>query len=262
MTNSPNSTQAGPPAKAPAQIRQITMKELALLMIAIFFTAGLVGGYWVYVQQKESYAKGTTTIDLSKDLTPANPQPVIGGQNQVALPVLTAASPVTFKTTDSMHADIYFDFDRSRLRADAVAILQEKAEVLKGDNNWAVLVQGYADQHGPAEYNRTLASRRAGAVKQFLVELGIPDTSIKVVTLGQEGSICDDQSKECQRHNRRVHLEMMKLGVRESALVPASSTFVTQQEKEGDSALTKDQDLTEHDEKSVSGEPEASSETR
>jgi peptidoglycan-associated lipoprotein len=161
-----------------------------------------------------------------------------------------------------MHADVYFDFDRSRLRADAVAILQEKAEVLKGDNNWAILVQGYADQHGPAEYNRTLASRRAGAVKQFLVELGIPDTSIKVVTLGKDASICDDQSKECQRLNRRVHLEMMKLGMREATLIPASSKLVTQQEQDGDSALTEDQDRPEQDEKPVSGEPEISPETR
>jgi peptidoglycan-associated lipoprotein len=262
MTNSPNSTQGGPPAKASAKISQITMKEMALLTLAIFFTAGLVGGYWVYVQQKESYAKGTTTISLSKDSNPPNSQPVIGGQNQLTSPVSTGYSPAAFKTADSMHADIYFDFDRSRLRADAVAILQEKAEVLKGDNNWAVLVQGYADQHGPAEYNRTLASRRAGAVKQFLVELGLPDTSIKVVTLGQEGSICDDQSKECQRHNRRVHLEMMNLGPREAALVPASSRLVTQQEKDGDSAITKDQAVTVQDEKPVSGEAEVSSEPR
>jgi len=256
MTNSPNSNQTGPSAKTPVQVTQVTMKELALLMVAILVSAGLVGAFWFYVQQKESFARGTTTISLTKDTNPPD------SQKQVAPPVSMTASPLMVKMMDPMHADIYFDFDRSRLRADAVAILQEKAEVLKGDNNWAVLVQGYADQHGPAEYNRTLASRRAGAVKQFLVELGIPETSIKVVTLGQEGSICDDQSKECQRLNRRVHLEMMKLGVRESAVVPALSTIVRQHDKDGDPPLTEDQDLTEEDEKSVSGEPEVSSETR
>jgi len=261
MMNSPNSTQGAPPAKAPAQISQITKKELALLIVTVLFSAGLIGGYWFYVQQKESHAKGTTTINLSKDLTPPIPQPVTGDQKHTPT-VSIGPSGVTLKTEDSMHADIYFDFDRSRLRADAVALLQEKAEVLKGDKNWAVLVQGYADQHGPAEYNRALASRRAGAVKQFLVELGIPDTSIKVVTLGQEGSICDDQIKECQRLNRRVHLEMMKLGVREAALIPASSRFVTQEEENRESALTQDSDLTEQDEELASGEPEGSSETR
>jgi peptidoglycan-associated lipoprotein len=57
-----------------------------------------------------------------------------------------------------------------------------------------------------------LALRRAQAVRQFLVELGVPETAIKVVTIGKEGTICDDQGKECQRLNRRVHLEMRNLG--------------------------------------------------
>jgi outer membrane protein OmpA-like peptidoglycan-associated protein len=74
-----------------------------------------------------------------------------------------------------------------------------------------VLVQGYADRQGPAEYNRTLAQRRATGVKQFLVELGVPEASIKVVTIGQEGSLCDEPSTECQQLNRRVHLEIRKL---------------------------------------------------
>ncbi len=242
MTNSPNVPQSGLPAKSTAQITQVTMKELALLAVAIFFTAGLVGGYWFYVQNKERYASGTTTISLSNESNPAGPQPVLEGSNPVVPSVLAASSQPTFKATNSVHADIYFDFDKSRLRADAAAILQEKAAILRGDKNWAVLVQGYADQHGPAEYNRTLASRRAGAVKQFLVELGVPGTSIKVVTLGQEGSICDDESKECQRLNRRVHLEMMQLGIRESALIPASSSVVSQQQQDVDSAITDEQD--------------------
>ena len=111
-----------------------------------------------------------------------------------------------------MHADIYFDFDRSRLRADAVTTLQEKAEILKKEWNWSILVQGHADQYGPLEYNKALAFRRAQAVQQFLVELGVPEAAIKVVTIGKEATICEDQGKECQRLNRRVHLEMRNLG--------------------------------------------------
>jgi outer membrane protein OmpA-like peptidoglycan-associated protein len=172
------------------------------VVAAVLFIGGLIGGYWFYSQQTESRAEGTVTGNA----LPA--KPVL-----VSVPaVSTPASAPALKSTDTMHADVYFDFDRSRLRADAVGILQEKAEILKKEGHWAVLIQGYADQHGPAEYNKTLALRRAGAVKEFLVELGVPETSIKVVTLGKDGSICDDQSNGCQRLNRRVHLEMMKLG--------------------------------------------------
>ena len=48
-------------------------------------------------------------------------------------------------------------------------------------------------------------------MKQFLVELGVPEPSIKVVTIGQEGALCDEPSAECQQLNRRVHLEIRKL---------------------------------------------------
>src|SRR5437867_13123328 len=213
MLNTPDQTQA---AAAPAgrmnsvgtgrtdqgaKVMQIQLKEVAIVVSVLLVIGGLVGGYWLYTQQEESYGGGT--IIFSKDAKPAvtlNAQPAVNGPAakgvaaSTTIPGLVPAS----KTTDSIHADIYFDFDRSRLSADGVAILQEKAAVLKKDGSWAVLVQGYADQYGPAAYNKALASRRAEAVKQFLVELGIPETSIKVVTLGKEGAICDDQSKECQ----------------------------------------------------------------
>jgi len=109
------------------------------------------------------------------------------------------------------HADVYFDFKSTRLRADAVRVLQDTTGLMDLANAWVVLVQGHADRQGPAEYNRVLAQRRAQAVKQFLVELGVPETSIKLVTLGQDGLLCDDPGKECQELNRRVHLEFRKL---------------------------------------------------
>src|SRR5437773_7022845 len=248
-----------------AKVMQIQLKEVAIVVFALLLIGGLVGGYWLYTQREESYGEGN--IIFSKDAKPAvmlNAQPAVTGP--------AAKGVAATKTTDSIHADIYFDFDRNRLSADGVAILQEKAAVLKKDGSWAVLVQGYADQHGPAAYNKTLASRRAGAVKQFLVELGIPETSIKVVTLGKEGAICDDQSKECQRLNRRVHLEMMKLDLSAAALAPSSAVANPQPQSSGagvatsfrtDSELAEDQDLTEQDEASVlSRETETSSTTR
>jgi len=244
-----------------AKVMQIQLKEVAIVVFALLVIGGLVGGYWLYTQQEESYGEGT--IIFSKDAKPTvtlNAQLAVTGPAAKGVPVSTTIPglvPAT-KTTDSIHADIYFDFDRSRLSADGVAVLQEKAAVLKKDGSWAVLVQGYADQHGPAAYNKTLAARRAGAVKQFLVELGIPETSIKVVTLGKEGAICDHQSKECQRLNRRVHLEMMKLDLSAAALSTAVANPEPQSSGGGvatsfstDSEPAEDQDLPEQDNASV-----------
>ncbi|HXU91943.1 MAG TPA: OmpA family protein, partial [Methylomirabilota bacterium] len=128
---------------------------------------------------------------------------------------------------DVSHTDVYFDFKSVRLRADAVRTLQETAAGMDRSSTWAVLVQGYADRQGPAEYNRTLALRRAETVKQFLVELGVPETSLRVATVGADGVLCEETTRECQQLNRRVHLEIRKM--REAA-APAVRPVVTTQD--------------------------------
>jgi outer membrane protein OmpA-like peptidoglycan-associated protein len=121
-----------------------------------------------------------------------------------------------------VHADVYFDFKSTRLRADAVRVLQEKAALMDRDGSWVVLVQGYADRQGPPEYNRLLAQRRADAVGKFLLELGVPGPAVKVMTIGQDGALCDEPGQECQQLNRRVHIEIRKLPAAASASAAAS----------------------------------------
>jgi outer membrane protein OmpA-like peptidoglycan-associated protein len=171
--------------------REIAMLVGVLMLVAV----GTVVTYWVRSRSAEAASEATAGA-------------VAGTPAPAARPRAVAPPPIE---TEAIHADIYFDFKSTRLRADAVRLLQDKAALLEHSSSWAILVQGYADQQGPAEYNRTLAQRRAGAVKQFLVELGVPEASIKVVTIGQEGALCDEPSAECRQLNRRVHLEIRKL---------------------------------------------------
>jgi outer membrane protein OmpA-like peptidoglycan-associated protein len=167
-------------------------KEIALLVgVLLLVAAGTMVTYWVRSRNAEA-----------------------AGQPATATAVLaTRARSVAPPPTDAevVHADVYFDFKSTRLRADAARLLQEKAALMEHARSWAVLVLGYADRQGPAEYNRLLAQRRATSVKQFLVELGVSEPSIKVVTIGQEGSLCDEPSAECAQLNRRVHLEIRRL---------------------------------------------------
>jgi outer membrane protein OmpA-like peptidoglycan-associated protein len=128
-----------------------------------------------------------------------------------AAPTVASRGAGVPSDAEVVHTDVYFDFKSARLRADAVRVLQQTAAVVDRTGAWVVLVQGHADRQGPAEYNKVLAQRRAEAVKQFLVELGVPDASVKVVTVGQDGALCDDPSTECQQINRRVHVEIRKL---------------------------------------------------
>ena len=168
--------------------------EIALLVgVLVLVAAASVVTYWARSDDAEASDPSTAPA--------AAPTPT-------PRPRAVAPAPITGEV---VHADVYFDFKSTRLRADAVRLLQDKAALMADAGAWAVMVQGYADRQGPAEYNRLLAERRATAVKQFLVELGVPEPSIKVVTIGQEGALCDEPSTECQQLNRRVHLEIRKL---------------------------------------------------
>lgn len=165
------------------------VKELVVLVgILLTVIAGAIGTYWIHSQ-------GVEAAPEHKGPRAAIPAPPAG----------------------VFHADVYFDFKSTRLRADAARVLQETAGRMDLANAWVVMVQGYTDSHGPIEYNRGLAERRAQVVKRFLMDLGVPDASIKVVTMGRDGALCDDPSTECQELNRRVHLEFRKL----AAAVPA-----------------------------------------
>jgi len=171
-------------------------REIAMLVgVLMLVAAGSFATYWTRSEDAEASGQPAAT-------TPA-PAPTQTPRTRTVSP-----APITGEV---VHADIYFDFKSTRLSADAARLLQEKAGMMEHASTWAVLVQGYADRQGPPEYNRTLAQRRATTVKQFLVELGVPEPSIKVVTIGQEGSLCDEPSSECQQLNRRVHLEIRKL---------------------------------------------------
>jgi outer membrane protein OmpA-like peptidoglycan-associated protein len=150
---------------------------------------------------------------------PASAETPVRTRMMVAPPLVALAQ----RDHDVVHADLYFDFKSTRLRADAVRILQEQAARMDHDSVWTVLVQGYADRRGPAEYNRLLAGRRAETVRQFLSELGVPEGSIHTVTIGPDGALCEDPSPECRQLNRRVHLEIRKLGQAAAAALPATA---------------------------------------
>ena len=184
------------------------VKELVILVgVLLTVIAGAIGTYWARSKGVEA-APETRAVTSRPAAETTRPRTVV------------AAPPAGV-----FHADVYFDFKSTRLRADAVRVLQETARSMDLSNAWVVLVQGYADRQGSAEYNRTLAQRRAESVKLFLVELGVPETAIRMVTMGQDGALCDEPEKECQQINRRVHLEFRKLAA--AAPMPATVAGAT-----------------------------------
>jgi peptidoglycan-associated lipoprotein len=101
--------------------------------------------------------------------------------------------------------DVFFDLDKSEVRDDARAPLQKDADWLKRWTSVMVTVEGHCDERGSSEYNLGLGSRRADAVKAYLVNLGIPASRLTVVSKGKEQPVCTDHTESCWQQNRRGH---------------------------------------------------------
>lgn len=101
--------------------------------------------------------------------------------------------------------DVYFDLDKSDIRADARGSLQKDSDWLKRWTTAQITIEGHCDSRGSAEYNLGLGSRRATAVKDYLVSLGVPAARVTIVSKGKEQPFCTEQDESCWQQNRRGH---------------------------------------------------------
>jgi peptidoglycan-associated lipoprotein len=101
--------------------------------------------------------------------------------------------------------DVFFDLDKSDLRDDARNALQKDADWMKRWTGTQVTVEGHCDSRGSSEYNLSLGSRRANAVKEYLQSLGIAANRVTVVSKGKEQPFCSEQNESCWQQNRRGH---------------------------------------------------------
>jgi len=199
-------------------------KEVTILGAVVLFLGGLLAAAWLYSQTGDQVQTSPTTEKVGNATVPdllmrSSALTQTGASSthsaQVTAPVVS--------TPDIIHADIYFEAGRKGLTDEGKTHLAAQAEILKQHEDYGVLLQGYTDQQGSASYNMQLGMKRAETVKAELVNAGIADHRIKTVSLGEEGVLCADSSDVCQHINRRVHLEVRKIG-QEHMVLPSVPT--------------------------------------
>jgi peptidoglycan-associated lipoprotein len=99
--------------------------------------------------------------------------------------------------------DIFFDYDSYDLRPDAQTTVAATASYLNAHPSIKILIGGYCDDRGSAEYNITLGENRANSAKTALVSAGIAASRIRVVSYGKERQFCTDEDEACWGQNRR-----------------------------------------------------------
>jgi len=98
---------------------------------------------------------------------------------------------------------IYFDYDKSEIKADAKAILEKKAAWLRANPTYKVKIEGNCDERGTNEYNLALGDRRAKAAQKFLNALGISMDRMSTISYGEEKPTCKEKNEKCWSKNRR-----------------------------------------------------------
>jgi peptidoglycan-associated lipoprotein len=100
-------------------------------------------------------------------------------------------------------SNVLFDYDKADLTEATRGILQKNAEWMRKWASTKVQVEGHADSRGTTEYNLALGERRAAAVKDYLVSLGISADRITIVSKGEEEPTCREEVETCWSQNRR-----------------------------------------------------------
>jgi peptidoglycan-associated lipoprotein len=101
--------------------------------------------------------------------------------------------------------DAYFDYDKADIRPDARVALSTTADFLKRHPSIKATIEGHCDERGSTEYNLGLGDRRASAVKQYLVSLGVSADRLNIVSFGKEKPFCNEHNEACWQQNRRGH---------------------------------------------------------
>jgi peptidoglycan-associated lipoprotein len=104
--------------------------------------------------------------------------------------------------------DAFFDYDSYELRPDAQAATAQAASYLAAHPAIRIVIGGYADERGSAEYNLALGENRANAARTALTAAGVAPTRVRVISYGKEKQFCTEQNETCWQENRRAQFSL------------------------------------------------------
>lgn len=151
-----------------------------------------------------TWTPATAAVGCDGALVPAAaPAPAPAAAPAAVPPAAPIASKVTFA------ADAFFDFDKSVLKPEGRAKLDDLVNKIRGINLEVIIAVGHTDSVGTDAYNQKLSVRRAEAVKAYLVSKGIERNRVYTEGKGEKQPIADNRTKEGRAKNRRVEIEVV-----------------------------------------------------
>jgi len=154
-----------------------------------------------YLSLSGAPRRATEQVDVAGAAPATVPAPSVPPPPKPTPPPAVAQAPAEppVCVLDTVH----FGYAKANLDSTAVAALDRYAACLAG-NTAGVILEGYCDQRGPAEYNQRLGERRALAAAKHLQSRGVAEARISVRSLGKSHPVCTEATEACYAQNRRV----------------------------------------------------------
>ena len=125
----------------------------------------------------------------------------------VAVAPVVVAPPAATKVTYA--ADAFFDFNKSVIKPEGKAKLDDLVGKIKDINLEVIIAVGHTDSVGSDAYNQKLSVRRSEAVKAYLVSKGIEKNRVYTEGKGKKQPVADNKTAEGRAKNRRVEIEVV-----------------------------------------------------
>ncbi len=185
------------------------------LMLGAGIVFKLHGSLWA---PDPGHERAKANKAMRKSEQAATNSPVAAAAPAASLPGTSSVSPAapspsvasaTVGDTDFRDRvkDALFDYDSYQLRPDAVAAIEQDAAFLKEHPQMRIIVGGYSDERGTAEYNLALGEKRAQAARDALVARGVSPDQMDVISYGKEVQACTAENEACFQRNRRAGFE-------------------------------------------------------
>ena len=126
-----------------------------------------------------------------------------GGVNGTGLGSASDPTSVAY-FQQTLGDQVFFLVDQSTLSDEARGILTRQAQWLQQNADYAIIIEGHADEQGTREYNLALGARRASAVQNFLISQGVSANRMRTVSYGKERPIEVCAQEACFAKNRRA----------------------------------------------------------
>ena len=150
----------------------------------------------------------TTMVRPGEDMN--NLPPVIGDTDVISEPGGGAQSP-TFANPDDFNQDrstfaantVHFEYDSSVVKSSEQGNLTAVASYLQANSSVGLLVEGHCDERGTEDYNNSLGERRATALREALINLGVNPAHVITRSFGEYKPVATGQDESAYRQNRR-----------------------------------------------------------